>query len=53
MLWICLGCTAAYSVGAPCCPQCGKDEHVDEGTAVLVGEDGPEVLLPPEDDPQQ
>lgn len=31
MLWICLGCSAAYSVGAPRCPQCGGDDHVDQG----------------------
>lgn len=23
MLWECTGCTSAYSVGAPACPECG------------------------------
>lgn len=23
-LWVCSACTAAYSVGAPHCPQCGS-----------------------------
>jgi hypothetical protein len=27
MLWICTGCTTAYSVDAPCCPHCGGTEH--------------------------
>lgn len=30
-LWICRGCTAAYSVGAPACPQCGSTDHTEEG----------------------
>lgn len=34
-LWICRGCTAAYSVGAPRCPECGstdyREDHVKEG----------------------
>jgi RNA polymerase subunit RPABC4/transcription elongation factor Spt4 len=25
-VWVCKGCTAAYSVGAPRCPQCGSTE---------------------------
>lgn len=29
-LWVCKGCTAAYSVGAPCCPQCGGTDYADE-----------------------
>lgn len=28
--WHCTSCTAAYSVGAPQCPQCGGTEHSDE-----------------------
>jgi len=31
-LWICKGCTAAYSVGASCCPQCGSTKSVEEGS---------------------
>jgi hypothetical protein len=29
-VWVCKGCTAAYSVGAPRCPQCGSTEYADE-----------------------
>jgi len=29
-LWICRDCTAAYSVDAPACPQCGSADRVDE-----------------------
>lgn len=28
-LQFCLGCTAAYSVGAPACPQCGSTKYTD------------------------
>jgi ribosomal protein L40E len=31
MLWICNECTANYSVGAEKCPQCGADDHRDQG----------------------
>ncbi|NUS79156.1 MAG: hypothetical protein HOV70_23560 [Streptomyces sp.] len=31
-LWACTECTARYSVGAPCCPQCGSTDHVEEGS---------------------
>ena len=31
MLWICQGCTAAYSVDAPRCPQCSSTEYLEEG----------------------
>lgn len=31
MLWICKGCTTAYSVGAPVCPQCGSKKHAEQG----------------------
>ncbi len=44
MLWICKGCTAAYSVGAPACPQCGADDHFDEGAAVIAPEPEPELV---------
>ncbi len=27
----CLGCTAVYAVGAPCCPQCQSTDHIEEG----------------------
>jgi len=53
MLWVCQACTTAYSVGAPACPQCGADDHVDEGArtveiAVNGGEfvDVTEYVLP-------
>ncbi len=36
MLWICNVCTTAYSVGAPACPHCGGDDHVDEDVVVEV-----------------
>jgi hypothetical protein len=29
-VWICKGCTAAYSVGAPRCPECSSTEYADE-----------------------
>ncbi|HEX5996146.1 MAG TPA: SAP domain-containing protein, partial [Jiangellales bacterium] len=32
MLWICLQCTTAYSVGADGCPHCGSHEYAEEGT---------------------
>lgn len=32
MLWICLQCTTAYSVGAQGCPHCGSSEYAEEGT---------------------
>jgi len=31
-LWACLGCSAAYAVGLPGCPQCGSSDAVEEGT---------------------
>ncbi|WP_097921746.1 hypothetical protein [Streptomyces sp. wa1063] len=35
-LWICTGCTAAYAVGAPQCPQCGSTERREEGEDVMA-----------------
>lgn len=29
-VWICRDCTAAYSVGAPRCPECGSTDYADE-----------------------
>ncbi|SCK20111.1 hypothetical protein YUYDRAFT_02085 [Streptomyces sp. ScaeMP-e48] len=34
-LRICTGCTAAYSVGAPRCPQCGSNDWREEGEDVM------------------
>lgn len=31
-LLICLKCTAAYSIGAPRCPQCGGKKSVEQGS---------------------
>jgi hypothetical protein len=31
-LLICLKCTTAYSVGAPCCPNCGGKKSVEQGS---------------------
>ena len=28
-LWVCAGCTTAYSVGAPRCPHCSSTERSD------------------------
>jgi hypothetical protein len=42
MLWICQGCTSAYSVGAPACPQCGSAEYLEEGAEEGVT---PEVVV--------
>ena len=30
-LWTCTACTTAYAVGAPRCPHCRSEEHVEEG----------------------
>ena len=30
-LWNCWRCTAAYSVGAPRCPQCGSPDYEEDG----------------------
>ena len=30
-LWVCVGCSTAYSVGAPACPHCGLSDYYDEG----------------------
>lgn len=27
-MWVCTSCTAAYSIGAPRCPQCGDTGYV-------------------------
>ena len=35
MNWICVDCTAAYSVGARSCPQCGSTKYVEEGMAKI------------------
>ncbi len=40
-LWHCVDCTAAYSVDAPRCPQCGSKKHVDD---VELDEAADEVL---------
>lgn len=29
-VWVCRDCTAAYSVGAPQCPQCGSTDRIEE-----------------------
>ena len=29
-LWVCAGCTTAYSVGAPRCPHCSSTERSDD-----------------------
>ncbi|MEV7140762.1 hypothetical protein [Streptomyces tauricus] len=36
-LWVCLDCTAAYSVGAPLCPQCGSERRAEQGAAEELG----------------
>jgi hypothetical protein len=38
--WACRGCTAVYSVDASRCPQCGADDHYEEGT-----EEMPKITL--------
>ncbi len=40
-MWICVPCTAAYSVGASSCPQCGSSEYVEEGMAKTTVNSGP------------
>lgn len=44
MLWHCSVCTAAYSVGAPKCPQCGGRERAEDGEAAPV------PITPPADE---
>jgi hypothetical protein len=46
MLWICKQCTCAYSVGAWSCPECGADDHIDEGTVILDMEEAADVVGP-------
>lgn len=29
-LWVCAGCTAAYAVGLPACPQCGGTDYRED-----------------------
>lgn len=43
--WICTGCTAAYAVGAPCCPQCQSTDHIEEGAEMpkITVDNGPSV----------
>jgi len=42
MLWICRGCTAAYAVGAPACPQCGGSDYVEDWKMPKISKgDGP------------
>lgn len=45
MLWLCTGCTARYSVGAPRCPQCGSTKYVEEGAEMpkVTAHGGPTV----------
>lgn len=43
MLWICAECTAAYSVGAEHCPQCGSEDYLEEGAQPTGGEVEPEA----------
>jgi hypothetical protein len=35
-LWYCCGCTAAYAVGLPQCPQCGSTEYTDNEEEAAV-----------------
>lgn len=34
-VWICGECTAAYSVDAPRCPQCGDNQPIKEGEQLM------------------
>jgi hypothetical protein len=42
-LWVCRTCTAKYSVDAPRCPQCGADDHFEDGTQPAEEEEDPEM----------
>jgi hypothetical protein len=49
-LQICLTCTAAYSAGAPRCPQCGGKKWVEQGSKgdpALAGKATPEADAAP------
>jgi len=35
-MWICDGCTTAYSVGAPACPHCGSTAYTEEHMAKIT-----------------
>lgn len=42
-LWVCRGCSCRFSVGAPACPQCGSQDHYEEGAemAKITVHNGP------------
>lgn len=52
MVWICVECTARYSVGAPRCPQCGATRHAPQGDLADLPE-GVEFEPLPEADPTE
>lgn len=65
-LWVCAGCSTAYSVGAPRCPQCLSTDREEDtmpkitvhggpsnDAVVTVGEPGPEVTDLPDGDTVQ
>ena len=56
-LWHCAECETAYAVGLTCCPQCSSQRRADapepatggfisSAGSALVGERGPETILP-------
>lgn len=39
-LWVCVGCSTAYSVGAPACPHCGSTDSYEEGSLPKISVHG-------------
>lgn len=64
-LWLCLDCSAAYSVGQSRCPNCQSTDYIEEGVMpkitvhggatndALAGELGPELADMPDGDTVQ
>lgn len=50
-LWVCMACGCRYSVGAPCCPQCGGTDHEEDSVPkISVGAGPSNALADAEDD---
>ena len=52
-LWVCAGCTTAYSVGAPRCPHCSSTERSDDDMPKINAASGAtNAGLPVEPEPE-
>ena len=55
-LWVCAGCTTAYSVGAPRCPHCSSTERSDNDVpkiSVTLGATNAGLPVEPEPEPAE